>query len=305
MSTKLIQPEAGAIQNLELREVESPSLGADEVRVRFTAGGINPLDWKIATGIVPAAAFHKSFPLLVGSDFAGVIEEVGAHVEGFSVGDRVYGSKLNVGFGSEIVGTVKALGLQHTPERVEDEVAGSLVTVANTAVAAIDDLGDINGATILIGGGNGGVGSIAVQYAVSKGARVLATGSERSADKLRSLGAVPVTYGEGLVDRVREAAPEGVSAVADLHGEDAMNAGLELGVPAERITVIAAVNPAPGVKDTGARNARRDALTDVMGRIERGELTVPVSQVFPLTEAVKAYEVSMGGHSGGRIVLTA
>ncbi|MCS6711758.1 NADP-dependent oxidoreductase [Brachybacterium sp. EF45031] len=305
MAKRLMQQQAGDIHDIELVEVEEEHAGEGEVRVAFRAGAVNPLDWKLATGVAPAEAFHKSFPMPFGTDFAGVIDEVGEGVDGFAVGDRVFGSRLAAGFGDTITGTPKKLALHHIPEGVSDEVAGSLVTTGRTAVAIIDDLGDISGRTILIGGGNGGVGSLAVQYAVSKGARVLATGSARSAEAIRTLGAEPIEYGEGMVDRIREAAPEGLVAAADTHGDEAISAALELGVPAERITAIAASDVPDGVVSTGAASARADALDDVLRAVEAGTVTVAIDSTTPIDRAVEAIKRSRGGHASGRVIITA
>ncbi|MDP9801282.1 NADPH:quinone reductase-like Zn-dependent oxidoreductase [Arcanobacterium wilhelmae] len=301
---KLMQNETG-LDNIRLTDVEEPHAGPGQVRVAWEAGGVNPMDWKLATGVFPLSYVKREYPLGFGSDFAGVIDEVGEGVEGFEVGQRVLGNRIGEGFGDYIVNKPVNLHLLPIPDGMSFELAGALATVSSTAVGAIDDLGDINGQTILIGGGAGGVGTIAVQYAVSKGARVLATGSESSAPELRALGAEPVTYGDGLTQRVREAlGSDTLAAAADLVNTDVVGAALELGVPAERITAISGGELPEGVKASGNAAARTDARADIVSRIAAGEIYVPIELSVPLERFREAIDRSMAGHVHGKVVIT-
>ncbi|MCI7551383.1 MAG: NADP-dependent oxidoreductase [Actinomycetaceae bacterium] len=303
---KLIQRDNTGIDAIELANVEEPHASAGEVRVKWFAGGLNPIDWKISTGLFPLENLRRSYPIGFGSNFSGVIDEVGDGVEGFAVGDRVFGSRLAEGYGDYIVNKPKNLRLHHVPEGLSMEVAAGLVTVAATAVAAIDDLGEIEGKTILIGGAAGGVGILAVQYATTKGARVIGTGSPSSADFLRSLGAEPVAYGEGLVDRVREALHDNtLTAASDLANTDAIEAAIELGVAPERTTYIAAPSAPEGAIRTGDPSARADAIDDIAHRIARGEMHLPIEMKVPLSEFRTAIDHSMNGHAHGKILIMA
>ncbi|MDD7465110.1 MAG: NADP-dependent oxidoreductase [Actinomycetaceae bacterium] len=303
---KLMQQADNGIEGVQLVQVPEPHAKAGEVRVAWLAGGVNPIDWKIASGSGPYSATARglTYPIGFGSDFAGVIDEVGDGVHDFHLGDHVFGTRFTQGFGDYLVGTPEDLQLLPIPEGMSMELAGSLSTVAATAVAAIDDLGDIEGKTILIGGGAGGVGTIAVQYAAAKGARVIATGSRSSADYLRTLGAEPVTYGEGLTERVREILGGGsLDAASDLANTDVINAALELGVPSQRITLIAALEYPQGTIRTGAARARSDARSDIAQRIARGEIHVPIELSVPLDDFRTAIDRSMAGHTHGKIVV--
>jgi NADPH:quinone reductase-like Zn-dependent oxidoreductase len=311
MSRAVIYETYGGPEVLELREVPEPHAGPGEIRVRVTAVGLNPMDWRVAAGADPTAAALTggTLPAGFGSDFAGVVDEVGAGAEGFAAGDRVYGGALGRAAADFLVfKTPPRLPdvLFHTPEGISDEVASTLSVSGHTAAAAVAAAGVRAGDTVLIGGAAGGVGVFAVQLAKLAGATVIGTASEGTFGFLRELGAEPVAYGPGLADRVRALAPGGVTAAADLFGTEAAEAALALGVPPERVSTITEVGAAPpaGVRRTGAVGAAPDTMHRITSAILAGQLTVPVAAVFPVEKIRDAVALQAGRHVHGKVVVT-
>ncbi|MGP2441978.1 NADP-dependent oxidoreductase [Streptomyces sp. JW3] len=305
MSRAVIHETFGGPEVLEVREVPEPHAGPGEVRVRVTAAGLNPMDWGIASAPEAAARFGITVPSGFGSDFAGVVDEVGAGVTGFAVGDRVHGGALGRAVADFVVARPPADALWHTPEGIGDAVASTLPVAGLTAVAALAAIGPGPGDTVLIGGAAGGVGVFAVQLAGLAGAAVIGTAAPGTFGFLRELGAEPVSYGAGLADRVQALAPGGVSAAADLFGTETAEAALALGVAPERIaTVAAGPRPPGGVRATGAFEAAPDALRQITDAILAGRLTVPVAAVFPVEEIRAAVTLQAGRHVHGKIVVT-
>jgi NADPH:quinone reductase-like Zn-dependent oxidoreductase len=183
-----------------------------------------------------------------------------------------------------VVVTLSGDQLLHTPDAVDDVTASTLPIAPATASAALAAAQVHDGDTVLIGGAAGGVGVFAVQPARLAGARVLATSSEGSFEFLRSLGAEPIRYGEGLVDRVRAAAPGGIDAAADLHGTETAYAALALKVPAERISTIAAQDPDLHVQATSETNAEPGTLEHVASLVAQGRLVVPIAARYPVEQ---------------------
>jgi NADPH:quinone reductase-like Zn-dependent oxidoreductase len=305
MSRAVIFESFGGPEVLELREVPEPHAGPGEVRVRVTATGLNPMDWGIAARAEMAARFGMSLPCGFGSDFAGVVDEVGDGVAGFAVGERVYGGALGRSAADYVVLDPSAGTLRHTPEGVSDAVASTLPVAASTAAAAVAAIAPKPGETVLIGGAAGGVGVFTVQLARLAGAEVIGTASAATFEFLRGLGAEPVAYGPGLADRVRALAPAGVTAAADLFGTETVEAALALGVAPERIcTVAAGPNPPGGVRATGGVDAAPDALRRVTDAIRAGGLTVPIAATFPIERIREAVTLQAGRHAHGKIVIT-
>src|SRR5579862_1243079 len=223
-ASRAVQFESfGGPEALNLREVPAPQAGPGQIRVRVTAAGLNPMDWFMLSDAETAARFGLSLPAGFGTDYAGVVDQVGEGVTGFAAGDRVYGGALSRAVADFVVvdaaGTIAVGGdAHHTPDGLDDRTAATLAIAGSTAVAALAVVNPGPGDTVLIGGAAGGVGVFAVQLARLAGARVIGTGSATSFDFLRSLGAEPVAYGDGLADRVRGLAPGSVTAAIDLYG---------------------------------------------------------------------------------------
>ncbi|MFF0520438.1 NADP-dependent oxidoreductase [Actinomadura nitritigenes] len=308
MSRAVIYETFGGPEVLEVRDVPEPHAGPGEVRVRVTAVGLNPMDWLLAARPEAAERFGITLPSGFGSDFAGVVDEVGDGAAGFAVGDRVHGGTVGRAAADFLVVTVPTRTpemLSRTPDGITDEVASTLPVAGLSASAALAAIGLRSGDTVLIGGAAGGVGVFAVQLARLAGATVIGTASEGTFGFLRELGAEPVAYGPGLADRVRALAPEGVTAATDLFGTETAETALALGVPPERISTIAAgPNPPGGVRPTGGFDARPDALDRVTGALLAGEMTVPIAATFPLEKIRDAVALQAGRHVHGKIVVT-
>lgn len=305
MSRAVIHETFGGPEVLEVRQVPEPHAGPGELRVRVAAAGLNPMDWLLSSMPEVAAGFGYSVPSGFGYDFAGVVDEVGGGGEGFAVGDRVYGGVLGRAVADFVVVATPADALWHTPAGISDEVASTLPVAGRTAAAALAAIDLRPGDTVLVGGAGGGVGVFAVQLAKLAGATVIGTGSERTFEFLRQLGAEPVAYGAGLEDRVRALAPGGVTAATDLFGTETVEAALVLGVPPERISTVAAgPNPPGGVRGTGGADAQPDALERITAAILAGDITVPIAATFPIEQIRDAVTLQAGRHVHGKIVIT-
>lgn len=306
MSRAVMYETFGGPEVLKLRDVPEPHAGTGEVRVRVAAVGLNPMDWSLSSSPEAARRFGITLPSGFATDFAGTVDEVGEGASGFTVGDRVYGGvpgRAAADF--VVVAPSGADTLLRTPAAISDEVAATLPVAGLTASAALAVIGAKAGDTVLIGGAAGGVGVFAVQLARLAGARVIGTASEGTHDFLRRLGAEPVTYGPGLEERVREIVPNGVSAATDLFGTQTVEAALALGVPAERISTIAAgPNPPAGVRATSGFDARPDDLPRIADAVAAGEITVPIAAAFPLEQIQEAVRLQAGRHVHGKIVIT-
>jgi NADPH:quinone reductase-like Zn-dependent oxidoreductase len=297
----------GGPEALELRKVPVPDVGAGQLRVRVTAAGLNPMDWFMTSDAATAARFGLSLPCGFGNDYAGVVDEVGDGVgDLYNVGDRVFGGAFSRSVSDYVVvdapGHIGKGGDVHrTPDGLEDRIAATLAIAGCTAAAALAVVNPGPSDTLLVGGAGGGVGVFAVQLARLAGARVIGTGSATSADALRALGAEPVTYGEGLADRVRELAPDGITAAVDLHGTDTIAVGRELGVPDSRMTTIAAV--VNGVTPANGASAAPGAIEEIARLAAEGGLRVPIAATFPVDEVRAAVKLQAGRHVHGKVVV--
>ncbi|GAA1507462.1 NADP-dependent oxidoreductase [Streptomyces albidochromogenes] len=297
----------GAPDVLEYAEVPAPKLGPDAVLVRVRAAAVNPVDWKIQAGYLDSA-LDAVFPVVPGWDVAGVVEQVGVGLTEFAPGDEVMGyvreDFVSRGtFAEYVAAPVRTLARK--PAALTFEQAAGLPLAGLTAYQALTGPLKVGeGDTLLVHAAAGGVGSLAVQIARALGVRVIGTASERNHDFLRSLGAEPVAYGDGLADRVRALAPEGVDAVLDLVGGDALKISPELLAPGGRLASIAD-GAVVGLGGTYVF-VRPDAadLTALAELAERGALAVEVAAVFPLEQAADAMRLSMEGHTRGKIAIS-
>lgn len=306
-TSRAVQFESfGGPEALKLNDVPAPTAGAGQLRVRVTAAGLNPMDWFMTSDADTASRFGLSLPCGFGTDYAGVVDQVGAGVTKFAVGDRVFGGAMSRAVADYVVvaeaGTIAVGGDAHrTPDGLDDHTAAALTIAACTASAAVAVVNPGPGDTLLVGGAGGGVGVFAVQLARLAGARVIGTGSASSADALRALGAEPVTYGDGLVGRVHALAPDGVTAAMDLHGTDTVQAARELGVPDGRITTIAA--QIEGITSANGANAAPGALDEIARLATTGRLRVPIAATFPVEQIRDAVELQAARHVHGKIVI--
>lgn len=251
--------------------------------------------------------FGITVPSGFGWDFAGVVDEIGPGTTGFAIGDRVFGGALARAVADFVVMKVPVAlpdALLHTPDGISDEVAAVLPVAGATAVAALRAIAVGSGDTVLIGGAAGGVGVLAVQLATLAGATVIGSASPSTFGFLQRLGAQPVAYGPGLVDRVRTLAPNGITAATDLFGTEAAETALALGVPPERISTIAAgPTPPGGVQATGGSDTPLEALGHLTDAILAGRITVPIAASFPLERIQNAVALQSGRHVHGKVVV--
>ncbi|HZR39207.1 MAG TPA: NADP-dependent oxidoreductase [Ktedonobacteraceae bacterium] len=307
MSRAIRYTSFGGPDVLELQDVPEPHAGSDEVRVRVAACSLNPADWMVCSMPDLAAMHGTTLPAGFGTDFAGTIDEVGPDVKDFQIGDRVFGGAIDRAVADYVVLKVSSsiIPLCRTPVGVPDVIASTLPIAGLTASAALSVIGVTSGDTVLIGGAAGGVGTFAVQLAKLAGATVIGTGSEDSFEYLRKLGAIPVTYGQGLADRVRELAPNGVDAATALVGTETIDIALELGISSARISAIAAgPNPPGGVRTIGGIQPRPDILDRIANAISSDKLVVPIAATFPIERTREAVMLQRGGHVHGKVVIT-
>jgi NADPH:quinone reductase-like Zn-dependent oxidoreductase len=295
----------GGPEVLEVVDVDAPAPGEGEVVVRVEATGINPGEAAIRSGALHAL-WPATFPSGEGSDLAGVVTEVGSGVDAVSVGDEVIGYTDERASHAELV-AVDAEHLTPRPGAVPWEVAGSLYVVGATAYAAVRAVGLREGDVVVVSGAAGGVGTLVVQLARNAGATVVGLASEDHHDWLREHGALPVTYGDGVAERIRTAAGGRVDAFIDLFGSGYVELAIELGVTPERIDTIAdptAPERHPGVKiDGNLAGASPETLAELAALIAEGRLEVPIARVYPLAEVREAYTELERRHTLGKIVL--
>ncbi|WP_326774728.1 NADP-dependent oxidoreductase [Streptomyces sp. NBC_01445] len=286
-------------------DIEEPHAGPGQVRVKVAAVGVNPIEYKIRNGWMEQA-FPTSLPAVPGNEFAGTVDELGEGVTGLSVGDEVLGWSETGAYAAYAL--AQASAVTPRPTGLEPAAAATLPIAGETAQRVLDLLGVRSGETLLIHGAAGAVGSMGVQLAVALGATVIGTASPANHEYLRSIGAVPVAYGDGLVERVRAVAPQGVDAVFDAAGKGALADSVELrgGTP-DRVVTIADpdaakydVTFASGGTD---RAKAREGLTHQAALAADGKLHISIAGTFPLRDAAKAQTLSETGHVRGKLVL--
>ncbi|PRY52963.1 NADPH:quinone reductase-like Zn-dependent oxidoreductase [Knoellia remsis] len=293
--------EYGTTDVLTSSEVPDPKVGPAEVLIRVRSASVNPVDWKIMAGYLDPL-MQADFPVVPGWDVAGVVEAVGPDTPEFEVGDEViaYARKDWVQHGTfaELV-AAPVRTVARKPKALDWNEAAGLPLAGLTAYQLLTRLGVGEGDTVLVHAAAGGVGVLAVQIARALGARVIGTASSGNHDFLRELGVEPVEYGDGLVERVRELAPEGVDVVVDFVGGvlDVTQAMLAEGGRHGSI-IDPSVAEAGGISSWARPDAAQlQALADLA---DAGQLTVPVAEVFPLEKVAEAFELSQGGHVRGK-----
>jgi NADPH:quinone reductase-like Zn-dependent oxidoreductase len=294
----------GGIDVLQVVEIDRPVPGPEQVVVRMKAAGINPGEAAIREGVF-AKQWPATFPSGQGSDLAGIVEAVGNAVRNVAVGDEVIGFTHNRASHAELV-VVEADNLISRPTHVSWEQAGALFVAGTTAYAAVHAVSLKAGDTVVISGAAGGVGSIAVQLAKIRGAKVIGLASAANHTWLADHGAIPVAYGEGVADRIRAASGGNVDAFIDTFGSGYVDLALELGVAPDRIDTIIdfAVAAKYGVKTEGnsaAANAK--VLAELASLIDAGRLEIPIAKVYHLAEIREAYQDLARRRTRGKIVL--
>jgi NADPH:quinone reductase-like Zn-dependent oxidoreductase len=313
MSRVVVATAYGGPEVLTVVDELAAEPGPGEARIEVRASGVNPVDYKQYSGAM--GADPARLPLRLGFEAAGVVAAVGPDAVGpagpLGVGDEVIAYRVSGGYAAELVAPAQALIPK--PSALGWPEASGLMLTGATAWHALAATAVASGDTVLVHGASGGVGLMAIQLAVARGAAVIGTASPARHDLLREFGAIPVTYGSGLADRVRAAAPQGIDAALDLIGTDeAIDVSVGLVADRKRIATIAAarrglelgikvLGGAPGADPgTELRNTARPELARLA---EEGTLRVLVSQTFPLEDAADAHRAIMAGHTSGKIAL--
>ena len=294
----------GDVDVLYLADVELPSPAAGEVVVQVKAAGINPGEIAIREGrydsVVPA-----TFPSGAGSDLAGVVSAVGGGVPQFSAGDEVLGWSWQRSSHAQYV-AVPAGQLIRKPAGLSWPQAGGLYVTGVTAYAAVRAVAAGPGDTVVVSAAAGGVGTIVVQLLSVRGARVIGIASAANHDWLTARGVTPVSYGAGLADRLRAAAPGGIDAFIDLFGPQYVRLAVELGVPRDRIETIISFGAAQeyGIKAEGSGDATTtEVLAEMAALVASGQIEMPIAATYPLDEVGLAYTELSRRHTRGKIVL--
>jgi NADPH:quinone reductase-like Zn-dependent oxidoreductase len=288
--------EFGGPEVLRVIEAEKPHAGPGQIRVAVRAAGVNPVDWRIREG-QRLQAHPLSLPSGIGQDAAGIVDEIGDGVEGLDLGDRVFGRGADT-YADHAVLTSWA----RIPAGMTFEAAVGYPTVVEAALRAIREVGVHPGETLLINGASGGVGSAAVQIALSRGIVVIGTASAANQQYLSELGALSTTYDTGWVDRVRNLGS--IDSAVDVTGNGVIADLVELTGDPQRVVTIADLSaPAQGVRFLGVGGDMFAALAEATDLIERGLLTIPVDATYSLEDAATAQADSQAGHTRGRRVI--
>lgn len=293
----------GGIDVLDVVDVPAPVPGPGQLLIRVKDAGINPGEAKIREGLLHER-WPATFPSGQGSDLAGVVEQVAEGVDGWAAGDEVIGFTDNRASQAELV-VVEAQNVTARPAGVSWPVAGALFVAGTTAYAAVRAVSAGSGDTVVVAGAAGGVGSITVQLAILAGATVIGLASERNHDWLKGFGVIPVSYGDGVEERIAEAAGRGVDAFIDLAG-GYVQIALDLGVKPERVDTVVDFGAGQkyGVKTEGtAAAATAEVLAELAKLIDEGRLDVPIARVYPLEQVREAFRELEQGHTRGKIVL--
>ena len=294
----------GGLEVLNIAEVERPSPAKGQVLVKIKAAGINPGEGSIREGKL-TKRFPSTFPSGQGSDFAGIIEEVGAAVTGFETGDEVIGFTDNRASHAEYV-LAEADHIISRPANVTWEQGGALFVVGSTAWAAVKAVEIKQGDTVVVSGAAGGVGSLAVQLAKNAGAKVIGLAGEANQQWLTDHGIIPVIYGDGQADRIKAASNGKVDAFIDTFGNGYVALAIELGVPANRINTIIDFEAAQkyhAKTDGSAKASNAETLSELAGLLASGKLELTIANTYPLEKVREAYKELEQRHTRGKIVL--
>jgi NADPH:quinone reductase-like Zn-dependent oxidoreductase len=289
----------GGPEVLTWADAPDPHAGAGTIRIAVQAASVNTIDWKVLSG-----AMSGGQPMVgtgyLGYDAAGVVDQVGEGVTGVSVGDEVFGRGRNTQAEYAVLDS-----WARKPPSIDWAVAAAAGVAGETSERGLRLLGVQAGDTIFIDGGAGGVGAVAVQMALARGATVIASGSEANQDYLREIGAIPVRYGPGVADRVRAAAGGQIDAVFDVAGKTPIEELIPLVLEPSQVLSIANFTAGQaGARVTGgdADSSPREALAEVAGLLTQNKLVIKV-QTFPFGRAAEAYRISHSGHVRGKLVL--
>jgi NADPH:quinone reductase-like Zn-dependent oxidoreductase len=289
----------GGPEVLEWAQAPAPHPGPGQLRIAVRAASVNPIDWKAFSGAMSGGEPMAGTGYL-GSDAAGVVEEVGQGVTGVAVGEEVFGRGQHTQAESALLDAWAA-----KPPAIDWAVAAAAGVAGETAERGLRLLEVKAGDTLFVDGGAGGVGAVAVQMAMARGARVIASASQANHDYLRELGATPVRYGQGVAERVRAAAGGRVDAVFDVAGKTPVQELISLApAPSQVLSIanFAAGQAGARVTGGGADSRPMEALALVAELLAQNKLVLKV-QTFPFQRAAEAYRISQSGHLRGKLVL--
>ncbi|MET8554364.1 NADP-dependent oxidoreductase [Streptomyces sp. NPDC004959] len=293
----------GGTEVLHEADLEIPQPGPGQVRVRVHAVGVNPVDGKIRSGAMEAI-FPTTLPAIPGGEIAGVVDAVGAGVDHLKAGDAVLGWSDTGSYAQYALADATVLALK--PAGLDWTHAAALPVASDGADRALDILDVKAGETLLIHGASGALGTIAVQLAVARGARVIGTAGPGNQEYVTSLGATALVYGDHLVERVRDLAPDGIDAVLDAAGKGALEDSLTLRGTTDRIVTTAdfRARELGVVFSEGPQRRSAARLAELAQQAADGTLVTTVGATHPLSDAAKAQQASDAGHSRGKLVLT-
>jgi len=289
----------GGPEVLKVAEIDEPHAGPGQVRIAVQSAGINPLDWKLRSGLL--REFRPvSFPAGTGMEGAGIVDELGQGVTDVSVGDPVFG------FGTNTVAEYAVLtSWARKPDSLSFEEAAGFPAAVETATRILAQVGIKSGETLLVNAAAGGVGSAVIQFARQQGMTVIGTASVPKHDYLRELGAIPTTYGPGLVERVRKLAPNGVNAALDLAGSGIISELVELvGNPSRVLSIVDFTAPQYGAQVSSEAQANPEkAFAEAARLYSQSAFHLRVEKTFPLTQTAEAHKISEAGHVTGKLVI--
>jgi len=294
----------GSEEMLSMRDLPDPKVGPGEVRIRVRRAGVNPVDWKAMAGGIDDL-MDAVFPVVPGWDVAGTVESVGLDTPEFAVGDDVVAfarkDVLSGGTFAELV-TMSVRGVAKKPAALSWDEAGALPLTGLTALRTVDQLNVSSSDTFLIHGGAGGVGVMAVQIAKARGAQVIATASPANHEFLAELGATPVDYADGVVQRIRALAPGGVNVVADFVGGVGEITAAVLADGGRHASIVEPVDVPTGGRRIWVRPSSV-GLAELGRLADAGQLRVPIADVLPLSDLPAALARSRAGHVRGKLVI--
>jgi NADPH:quinone reductase-like Zn-dependent oxidoreductase len=291
--------EYGDPDVIQLGEAPEPHAGPGEVRVAVRAASINPIDWKISSGML-AGGEPLAGPGYLGFDAAGVVDEVGEGANDVAVGDDVFGRGSNTQAEFAVLNAWAA-----KPSSVDWSMAAAAGVSAETSERVLRLLGVGDGDVLFVDGGAGGVGAVAVQMAIARGATVIASASEANHDYLREIGATPVLYGDGMPDRVRALGVGRIDAVLDVAGKTPVDDLISLAPePAQVVSIANFAAAEAGARVTGGGEDSQPfkAFAEAADLMQQSKLVIKV-QTFPFNRAAEAYRLSQSGHVRGKLVL--
>ena len=291
--------EYGGPEVIKLGEAPEPHAGPGRIRIVVRAASVNPIDWKIRSGMLAQGKPLEgtSYP---GFDAAGVIDEVGEGVTDVTVGDDVFG------LGNHTQAEYAVLNAwTRKPASVDWAVAAAAGVVGEAAERTLRLLGVSEGTTLFIDGGAGGVGSVATQFAKARGATVIASASEARQDYVREIGAIPVVYGEGMLERIHALPVDKIDAVLDTVGKTPIEDLISLAPePSQVVSIANFAAAAAGARVTGGSGDSQPtkALAEAAELLEQSKLVIKI-QTFPFERAAEAHQISQDGHARGKLVL--